>query len=279
MKRNCMVIAVAALLAACGGMQQASLLYSSRVSGGLDISTAAADGQGLSFSLGYKSTDLAVVPVAVAASGATGKGAIDRLIGTYGNSVSTKSLESLPEEQKSRLTAAITAHQAASIAAGNLRSAEGQRRSAERAVAEALAASQPSTQQVAALQREQALVAKRTKELAEADEAAKAAAAAATEAIAMLQNRSEDALSVYGRFDQTGSGDTGASAATSGQLTVGRVFSTGVAAQHLTVAARTEARSACLVRFTTMVGLLTDAAKRAELALQVKDVCPPEAAN
>lgn len=57
---------VALGLAACAPLQQAPLVYSSKVSVGIDISGTATEQPGVSINVGYKQIDAAYVPVAVA---------------------------------------------------------------------------------------------------------------------------------------------------------------------------------------------------------------------
>lgn len=54
------------LLAGCAHLEQAPLVYASKTSFGVDISSASTENPGLSVNLGYKQVDAAYVPVAVA---------------------------------------------------------------------------------------------------------------------------------------------------------------------------------------------------------------------
>jgi hypothetical protein len=57
--------AIAFGASACAPLAQAPLVYSSKLSGGLDLSATSTESPGLSLNLGYKSVDAAYVPVAV----------------------------------------------------------------------------------------------------------------------------------------------------------------------------------------------------------------------
>lgn len=63
-KRFCLVLG--ALLAGCAPLQQAPLVYSSKVAVGVDVSAAVNETPGISVAIGYKQVDAAYVPVAVA---------------------------------------------------------------------------------------------------------------------------------------------------------------------------------------------------------------------
>ena len=64
---RCSLFALGALaLAGCATLEQAPLVYSSKTSVGVDISTTSTETPGLSMSVGFKQVDAAYVPVAVA---------------------------------------------------------------------------------------------------------------------------------------------------------------------------------------------------------------------
>ncbi len=54
------------LLGGCAHLEQAPLVYASKTSFGVDVSTASTENPGISMNLGYKQVDAAYVPVAVA---------------------------------------------------------------------------------------------------------------------------------------------------------------------------------------------------------------------
>ncbi|GAB3380983.1 hypothetical protein [Lysobacter fragariae] len=60
------VVLVPLLVTGCASLQQAPLVYVSKVSYGLDVSTTSTESPGIGFNLGYKQVDAAYVPVAVA---------------------------------------------------------------------------------------------------------------------------------------------------------------------------------------------------------------------
>lgn len=66
--KKCAIAAMATipLLAACYPMEQAPLVYASKATVGVGISAGTSDNPGLEMILGYKATDVALVPVAVA---------------------------------------------------------------------------------------------------------------------------------------------------------------------------------------------------------------------
>ncbi|MBT9597959.1 MAG: hypothetical protein IV094_18410 [Vitreoscilla sp.] len=268
-------------LAACTALPQAALIYSSRVSGGLDISGGATDTQGVSLNIGFKTTDLAYVPVAVAASApGSSPSQLTPLTASHGEGISNPSIDKLSEENRERLAAYVDAAMALAKARNDLRSVEGDLIKAEKAEKATAAVTGTEPERLAAekakaeANQKRALVAAKQATLAEAQKVADAKMLEADESIRMLQSQSIDAMSVYGQFNGTGGGSTpAASSPASGQLAMGRVFSTGVAAQNLTQAAQQEARSLCITRFKELVAQVP-AASQAEVAIKVTDVCP-----
>ena len=71
---NVVVMSVVFVLAACAPLQQAPLVYSSKTSMGIDLSTPTSEQPGVSINIGFKQVDAAYVPVAVAKDCDTGKG-------------------------------------------------------------------------------------------------------------------------------------------------------------------------------------------------------------
>lgn len=61
-----LIALAAAMCAGCAPLQQAPLVYSSKVTLGVDISTTSTESPGVALNLGYKQLDAAYVPVAVA---------------------------------------------------------------------------------------------------------------------------------------------------------------------------------------------------------------------
>lgn len=59
-------VALASFLCACAPLQQAPLVYVSKIAVGIDLSSTSTESPGVSLTLGYKQVDAAYVPVAVA---------------------------------------------------------------------------------------------------------------------------------------------------------------------------------------------------------------------
>lgn len=71
------VLITSLTLAACAPLQQAPLIYSSKTTLGIDLSTPTSEQPGVTINIGFKQVDAAYVPVAVAKQCDTGKGAKD----------------------------------------------------------------------------------------------------------------------------------------------------------------------------------------------------------
>jgi hypothetical protein len=93
----------------------------------------------------------------------------------------------------------------------------------------------------------------------------------AAKVAALLTTAKTDAMSVYGRFDSNASA-SGGSSASSGQL-VDKVFSTGLASQNLTEAAKIDAATSCLSRLITVADATTDAAAKQKLLNSASAIC------
>ena len=272
------------MLCACSGLQQAPLLYSSKSIVGVDISTPSSESPGASISIGFKLVDIAYVPVAVSKTMEDGSGRdlpsdIVRIEANFGEGSSAGQIDKLSQEELDKV--------------GDLLKAKAKERSFEKAldIAEAafkkkiegqraheLAMADPKTKASA-----QELAAKTKSiadELIDLDASRKtkraafrqsqidsAEAAAGVEIGNLLRTDKRDAMSVYGRFDSAG----GASAASSpsANLTAGKIFSTGVASQNLTEAARLQAATgglaACLDSLTSMLRALPEDERKAAL--------------
>jgi hypothetical protein len=77
-----------------------------------------------------------------------------------------------------------------------------------------------------------------------------------------------DSFSVYGSFDAGGSGEKSALG-----FNIGKVFSTGVAAQNLTSAARSGSVLNCISKVSELSARITDEGKRAEFMLLAAANC------
>src|SRR5689334_4374134 len=110
--RTVLAAAAAATLLGCAPLQQAPLVYSSKVAVGVDLSSNAAESPGISISLGVKTVDAAYVPVAVArsaeaaASGASAPELI-KISAQYGQGSTGKDTAQLAESNKERINAYI----------------------------------------------------------------------------------------------------------------------------------------------------------------------------
>ena len=272
------------MLCACSGLQQAPLLYSSKSIVGVDISTPSSESPGASISIGFKLVDIAYVPVAVSKTMEDGSGRdlpsdIVRIEANFGEGSSAGQIDKLSQEELDKV--------------GDLLKAKAKERSFEKAldIAEAafkkkiegqraheLAMADPKTKASA-----QELAAKTKSiadELIDLDASRKtkraafrqsqidsAEAAAGVEIGNLLRTDKRDAMSVYGRFDSAGAAS--AASSPSANLTAGKIFSTGVASQNLTEAARLQAATGglamCLDSLTSMLSVLPEAARTAAL--------------
>jgi hypothetical protein len=107
----------ASLLAACSGIPQAPLVYASRATVGLDVSTASSETPGGSISIGVKIVDYAYVPVAVArnqrsANGAESYDDIQRIVAEYGEGTTAAGLDALSQESRAKLDEFIASRKA-----------------------------------------------------------------------------------------------------------------------------------------------------------------------
>jgi hypothetical protein len=68
------ILVVFVTLAACAPLQQAPLIYSSKTTVGIDVSTPTSEQPGVTINIGFKMVDAAYVPVAVAKECDTKKG-------------------------------------------------------------------------------------------------------------------------------------------------------------------------------------------------------------
>lgn len=267
------------LLVGCTSLPQAALIYSSRVSGGVDISSSATDTNAVSASIGYKSVDFAYVPLAVAppvpASGAAGQGEsapLMRLFASHGEGA--MDARNLPPEQRERITAYAEATAELAKLQNKVKSVQGEINKLKETPQPAGAAS--AADRSSQLQRHEGLLKDAQAAVTEQTKLVEQRLQEAGRAIEMLTSRRVDAMSVYGRFDNTGSAQTPAPAASaaglSAGLTVGRVFSTGVAAQHLTEAGKYEARTNCYAQYMKVVNLAPEA-ERPAMAAKANQAC------
>lgn len=122
-----------AALAACSPLQQAPLVYSSKVTVGIDVSANVAESQGGSINIGVRSIDSAYVPVAVSkeldknAKVSEGTRGLERIEARYGAGTSAETTDDTTAGERNRkIEAYFAAKQAADAAATALAAAENQ---------------------------------------------------------------------------------------------------------------------------------------------------------
>lgn len=310
------------LLTSCANLQQAPLLYSSKSSVGLDISSSTTESPGGSISFGVKLVDAAYVPVAVSKrinndNGHDTNNSIEKIYAVFGKGINQGGQDDLTEENKRKIRTYLDAQQrenqiteelskktkeksdlddsikktrqqiddlhleisaaiTAAITAGNANANTdadadlAKKRNQLDELGEKIIA---ELSQFQAAQTEALVLDSKRKEAAATSSQLFNKAA---EAAAFLQTEKQDAMSVYGRFDSKGTAGAGA---TTGGLTAGKIFSTGVASQNLTEAARYIAIyntvADCVAQMTDTYRITPDTEKPAVLAMMGK-LCDPE---
>jgi len=249
------MVAVAAglmALTACSPLPQAALVYSSRVSFGVTVTSAPASASGPTLSIGYDQLDAAYVPVSVAGANKSGTSdlVLEQIRAKYSNDqqpqgqqdaanlakvndylqaaktadATKSSIQALSSQKapidplKSQVAVATSRLSQLKAARLDTKEAASQLQEAKGQLVTAQTANQAIDSQIKQL----------TPSLTVAEQEAAAKRPAALEAAKQLGLVREDALSVYGRFD----GKSDAQTATVG-LAIGKVFSTGIAAQSL----------------------------------------------
>lgn len=108
-------LAAVGTVVVCGcALDQAPLVYSSRMSAGVDISTNASESPGVSINIGVKTVDAAYVPVAVArrpGDGASAPAEVIKILAQYGQGRSGRDGGALSAEDRARLDAYVQARQ------------------------------------------------------------------------------------------------------------------------------------------------------------------------
>jgi len=122
MFRRTAMAAVGAGLLGCAPLQQAPLVYSSKVAVGVDISSNAAESPGITISLGVKTVDAAYVPVAVSrkpepSEQAASAPEIIKISAQYGQGSTKGDSNQLTEANRQRINQYIEARKAATDAA------------------------------------------------------------------------------------------------------------------------------------------------------------------
>jgi len=281
------VAACLLMLAACSPLPQAALVYSSRVSFGVTVTSNPASASGATLSIGYDQLDAAYVPVSVAGANKSGTSdlVLEQIRAKYSNSndlepqsadaanlakvneylnaaktaETTKSSIQALSSQKAPVDSLKSQVAVASTRLTQLKAARLDTKEATSQLQEAkgqLATAQVTNQNI------DTKIQQLTPSLTAAEQEASAKRPAALEAAKQLGLVREDALSVYGRFD--GKSDAGTTAV---GLAIGKVFSTGIAAQSLAEgagrAAATDAYTNCLGA-AMAVGSDTDKQARAQ---------------
>lgn len=101
-------LAAAGVLSACAALQQAPLLYASKATVGLDVSTSTTETPGGSISIGVKIVDYAYVPVAVSkVRERPGQGDVHEdivpIVAAYGEGATAAGLDALSDDNKRKL--------------------------------------------------------------------------------------------------------------------------------------------------------------------------------
>jgi hypothetical protein len=346
-------VVTALIVTACAPLQQAPLVYSSKVTVGLDVSLNVAESQGGAISIGVRTIDSAYVPVAVSKE-------LDKEAGQDAKTIGIKLIEAkygagAPSEgsnedatraernrkiddyfaiQKAADEAAKASAEAEDEIAGlsklmsqmdsllqgintdaarptqPLPSSPGTATPIQRSQALEIRADEVAklkadsklsiaslvrrsdgsynTEQVVAdlkrqldekrdarSQLESRLVALKAARQMKSDEAARAKDEAIRVA-GLAQTSKTDAMSVYGRFDSNGSADAKTG---SGQLLVGKVFSTGLASQNLTEAVKLEAGSRCIANDVDVAKALANDNDRKVFLEALSKMCAANVAN
>lgn len=293
--RHLAAIASIAAVAACAPMEQAPLVYTSKVLVGAHVEAGTPENPGLAINLGIKGLDAAFVPVAVAkfcAAGGDCEHEIYRLSPVAGTSdeaidpalkdkldaVATRigQLQNDSQREQDRLaelTSQVEAHGRAQARLPELRQAAAALRTqrdqaqpealgeianrlaeAEKGLAEAEAVKLPPNAAARAQEHRDEIA-----RLATALAAAKAQQAELQLARDVARrDKKGDAFSVYGSFD--GSAEGGSDSA---GLALGKVFSTGIAAQNLTQGIKDAAIASAKANCLAAVDAAVEAARKA----------------
>lgn len=276
---------------ACAPLAQAPLVYSSKVSGGLDLSATSTETPGISLNIGYKAVDAAYVPVAVSQQCVfkdSGDKSCDpsklklEIISSQARSSNTEA----PGEERSRAAATRLSNAEAILVQKqntyDMRIAEREpdlKRAAELAAAQAeldtglaaapiddaaletargrLRLAQEANDRLPA---HNAAIKKAADEKAAAEGEVAAAITAKTTLESELErsthNQRGDAFSVFGSFDSDNQ-IRNKTADTDARLGVGKVFSTGLASQNLTESMRSVYMTNCYTAASKAAEIIT----------------------
>ncbi|MBP7649075.1 MAG: hypothetical protein KA744_04445 [Phenylobacterium sp.] len=302
-------------VAACSPLQQAPLVYSSKSSFGVDLSATSTETPGISLNIGSKQVDSAYVPVAVALPCRGGlnqdmtacTGEQFKLLQVVGSSTLRNNssptalrLKHAQEEYQRAVTdsalaeAAVLSAQTALNKDQALAATKGKAQAdraalaldaatdvvaaADALVAEAVSAEGRLAEGTAALNRAKAAL-----PVAKATEAATKGRYDEALSANNISNDTlrNDALSVFGTFDGSGETSVDATRKAGGSLTIGKMFSTGVASQVLAEGMRSVYATGCLERATAAVQVInaavTDAAQKASVIAAIYGACQKSA--
>lgn len=255
----------------CSPLQQAPLMYTSKQIFGVDISAPTTESTGVTMSIGFKSVDAAYVPIAVSKEGTE----VKIVNATYGSSDGAQG-PSTGDLQVSRVNALKVAILSEQTAQSNLKSANDELTAAQQYNAYISAGNTEQAQNLVTssvfkssnLSRHSGFttlnkeipsndIAGLKSALIGAEESLKKATSdvdiTKKELAELLYVQRNDAMSVYGSFGATTNGDSGS---LSNKL--GKVFSTGVAAQNLTEGIAHESEALARGRFLSSCLLLID---------------------
>ena len=324
------VIATAAVvLSACAPMEQAPLIYSSAVKGGINITTTPSATSALDISIGYSALDTAYVPVEVAkhcqsTNPADCNSELYLPTAVRGdNKVDSSVRPSLADLQT--LTDADTAADQQLLAAKSTLASVQSKQATDQKLLDAVTTSQANVKAdndaIVAVQAK--LVATPTDPLLTKDVGdartklatdtltqnaaiknamgidSNADAQAVQTALTNVTNATTkksatsgalqyardsgvnqsnltskgDALSVFGSFNNSTQGGVTSSTQASASLTLGKIFSTGVAAQIISESAAISATATCLSNATAAANLITDPSKKQDILTQAMLAC------
>lgn len=332
------ILFFSAITYGCAPLQQAPLVYSSKVVVGVDVSMSVAENQGGSINIGVKSVDSAYVPVAVSKAlddraKNDGKSLDIKIIAAkYGEGTSPdKQDDTSAIERNRKIDEYFYTKQAVNSATDDLNAAEKKVKDINTLISQVenlragIIAAQNMTENPLSTQRSDAfqkiaaeinqlnqvggvtfsviqaeqtgvvrganvigemdqwlLKAKTDKATAEGalpalksklqakSELAGSAKAEAIRVVGLSQTDKTDAMSVYGRFDSSGTGDAKGGA---GSLLVGKVFSTGLASQNLTEAVKISARNSCVSNAFSLAQSMTVEKERNAFIMTIDRMC------
>nr|VFK66920.1 MAG: hypothetical protein BECKUNK1418G_GA0071005_11166 [Candidatus Kentron sp. UNK] len=263
------VVTIALLSFGCAPLQQAPLLYSSKTSVGIDVSATTTETPGAAISLGVKVVDAAYVPVAVSkdpsAECDTGdEGCIKslnrfdilKIEAIYGEGTTGSKLDSLTSDNREKITNYLEAKKEEDSARNEFKEIEETIKGFEEK-RKTILSQQQSTNNVDTQIESKNKIKEEKKRIWDIKKAeAEKLFTDAAQAASLLRTDKRDAMSVYGRFDSKGGGNT-ASSSPSANLAVGKIFSTGVASQNLTEAVMNSARytalASCIEQIKSLV--------------------------